>query len=117
MTTTLERPAVTPSFPVFYDKSGKRLRRVVTVTLVLFVPSGVLVAMVAPTAFAPTAPTPANWDSDWPRQFLATGDPDNAPVIGEGPLTRVLQAEQPHAGTAGITWPRSRPVRVGAAGR
>ena len=105
MTTTLEKPAVTPSFPVFYDKSGKRLRRVVMVVLVLFSVVGALTAMVAPTAFAPTSPTPAHWDSGWPRQFLATGNPAHAPVIGEGPLTRVLRVEQPHAGTGASPGP------------
>ena len=58
MTTTLENPAVTPSFPVFYDKSGKRLHRTVIATLTLIFAAGVLLAYLAPAALAPTAPTP-----------------------------------------------------------
>ena len=91
------------SFPVFYDKSGKRLRRVVLATLTLLLAFGALVACMAPSALSPARPTTTS--ESWPREFLATGDPHHVPNIGEGPLTRLLRVEHPHTGNGDIPGP------------
>jgi cellulose synthase/poly-beta-1,6-N-acetylglucosamine synthase-like glycosyltransferase/peptidoglycan/xylan/chitin deacetylase (PgdA/CDA1 family) len=94
--TTLKQPPVTPSFPVFYDKSGKRLRRLILSGGAILLTIGAVGACVAPAMQAPTRPT--SEDDGWAREVL--GD-TVGPLsdVGGGPFTRLLAVEQPHTGT------------------
>ncbi|MGV9712233.1 bifunctional polysaccharide deacetylase/glycosyltransferase family 2 protein [Gordonia sp. NPDC003424] len=84
---------MTTSPPVFYDKTGKRLRRVIMTVLALI---GVVVAVTAWTVPAAMAPVgPADSDPGFARQTLAgAGD---TPGIGDwqnGVFTRLLRVER-----------------------
>ena len=80
------RPAAAASFPVFYDKSGKRLRRLVLAICVLLLAFGAVAANMIPAALAPTHPRPRTQTTEFARHFLADHDPEhrlgNVPVIG-----------------------------------
>ncbi len=86
-------------FPVFYDKSGKRLRRFVIVTIaMLCVPFGAGIYL-APAVLAPTRVERS--DDHFARSFLATGDPSRIPVVGDardGVMTRMVTVVQEHGG-------------------
>jgi peptidoglycan/xylan/chitin deacetylase (PgdA/CDA1 family)/cellulose synthase/poly-beta-1,6-N-acetylglucosamine synthase-like glycosyltransferase len=92
--------------PVSYDKSGKRLRRIIGATGALIVLGAVGVAAIAPAMLAPTRPTAMNGDGEFPRRFIATHDSD-VPVIGDvrDPLTRVVKVVHEHAGTGALPGP------------
>ncbi len=84
---------MSPSPPVFYDKSGKRLRRVIVTVIALV---GVVAAVTAwsiPAALSPTLT--ANSTAEFARQTLAgAGD---TPGIGDwknGVFTRLLRVER-----------------------
>src|SRR6478609_2492356 len=89
------RPTVPVSFPVFYDKSGKRLRRLVLAVCALAcVVAGVL------TWFIPEALTSVRGvdsDSGFAQRVLE-GEP-NLPLIGDGVLTRLVKVEREHNGS------------------
>ncbi len=94
-------PARLTSFPVFYDKTGKRLRRLVVAVSVLLLVVGTLVGFTAPAAFAPTRSI-TNPDDGWARQFLTDANAGELPAIGDfrnGVFTRLVRVEQTHAGT------------------
>ena len=95
-----------PAFPVFYDRSGKRLRRVVAVTFVALLTVGTAVGFTAPSILAPTWRTAANTDSGFPRRFLSSSD-GQPHVIGveDGVLSRVVRVEQTHGGTGWLPGP------------
>ena len=54
------RSAIAVSFPVFHDKSGKRLYRLVMAVLVLISVIGFLAAWMIPAALAPAHPSATN---------------------------------------------------------
>ena len=92
--------------PVFYDKSGKRLRRLIGATGALIFLGAVGIVAVAPAMFAPTRPT--SGDSGFPRQFLAAShDTTHVPVIGNSgaALTRMVKVVHEHAGTGALPGP------------
>lgn len=90
-------------FPVFYDKSGKRLRRFVIVTIaMLCVPVGAGIYL-APAVLAPTRVERS--DDHFARSFLATGDPSRIPVVGDardGVMTRMVTVAQEHGGPGAL---------------
>ena len=111
------RPAGAASFPVFYDKSGKRLRRLVLAICVLLLALGAVAANIIPAALAPIHPSATNGGREFPRHFLGDHDPDCIPVIGNvpviggaGALTRVVRVEHEHAGTGALPGPGPLPV-------
>jgi biofilm PGA synthesis N-glycosyltransferase PgaC len=73
-----------PALPVFFDRTGKRLRYFVRGAAALIVIALVLVAVMVPVVLAPVWTAPDNRDIGFPRNFLATNDPEKVPVIGEG---------------------------------
>jgi cellulose synthase/poly-beta-1,6-N-acetylglucosamine synthase-like glycosyltransferase/peptidoglycan/xylan/chitin deacetylase (PgdA/CDA1 family) len=84
----------TISWPVFYDKSGKRFHRFVAIVVVLVVVVATLSIWMVPVALAPPWTAPANQDSGYPRRFLSTGDNHNVPMVGDldgGVLNRVVR--------------------------
>jgi biofilm PGA synthesis N-glycosyltransferase PgaC len=86
------------SFPVFYDKSGKRLRRIILACIVLFCIVVAFFAWIIPSALAPI------WtdkdDPGWARRVL-TGK-GTLPVVGDadnGQFTRIVSVERIHTGS------------------
>ena len=111
------RPAAAASFPVFYDKRGKRLRRLVLAICVLLLAFGAVAANIIPAALAAIHPSATNGDEKFPRHFLGDHDPDFIPVIGNvpviggaGALTRVVRIEHEHGTTGALPGPGPLPV-------
>ena len=100
------------SFPVFYDKSGKRLRRLVLAVCALAcVVAGVL------TWFIPEALTSVRGvdsDSGFAQRVLE-GEP-NLPLIGDGVLTRLVKVEREHNGSGNPPGPPPAGPYVGEDG-
>ena len=90
--------ALALSFPVFYDHSGKRLRRIIVVSVaVVLVVAGVGVWLI-PAALRPTWTTKD--DSGYARRVL-TGL-GTLPVVGDaenGVLTRIVRVVREHPGS------------------
>ena len=87
-------PARLTSFPVFYDKTGKRLRRVVC-SAVLGVVVVLCVVAVAAARFLPAAihsVRNTNSDSTFARQRLQeNANATMLPMVGDGPLSRMVK--------------------------
>lgn len=78
---TNEPVSDTTSYPVFYDRTGKRLFHFVVVVFVSLLISTILPVRVIPIAFDPLWIVPTNRDSGYPRQFLGTAK-GAIPVLG-----------------------------------
>ena len=110
------RPAAAASFPVFYDKSGKRLRRLVMVGSVLLLAFGAVAANMIPAMLAPTLT--ADSDDRFARQYLADGDPTDVPSIGTGGvLTRMVTVVRENTRHRSAVRPRSRPAGANTTAR
>jgi cellulose synthase/poly-beta-1,6-N-acetylglucosamine synthase-like glycosyltransferase/peptidoglycan/xylan/chitin deacetylase (PgdA/CDA1 family) len=92
--TSEKRTFDTISVPVFYDKTGKRLRRFIEATVVLAVVVFGLLSWITPMALAPAWRVSMNTDSGYPRRFLSAADLRHVPVIGDidgGVFNRVVK--------------------------
>lgn len=88
-------PPANTKFPVFYDKSGKRLRRFILVVVALLCAFGGIMAWFIPEALSNVRGVDS--DSGFaPRQLVGTR---NLPLIGDGVLTRLVKVEREHNGT------------------
>ena len=89
-----------PSFPVFYDHSGKRLRRLVVLVFLLMLIVVASVVSAAPSVLG-SLHAATNSDADFVRRFLATGDQYNVAVLGDkdNVLTRMVRVDRD-----GDTW-------------
>src|SRR4051812_32173750 len=79
--------------PVFYDRSGKRLRRLVAACCLLAVIAVGVGCYAVPAVLAPILPN-AVQDNHWARQIIDTGagSGDTTPAVGDfrnGALTRL----------------------------
>ncbi|MFC6256243.1 bifunctional polysaccharide deacetylase/glycosyltransferase family 2 protein [Kocuria oceani] len=86
-----ERTGSTVAPPVFFDPSGKRWYRVLATVLLLLVVAVGSVSWLVPQALAQTWDRPENQDSGYARELLATGDPENIPLLGDSanPFSRI----------------------------
>ncbi|QCU78042.1 glycosyltransferase [Citricoccus sp. SGAir0253] len=79
--------------PVFFDPTGKRWRRILTVLLLgMALVSGLGAWLVAQAMTPPAGSTPVvNQDADYPRDVLATGDAEHIPILGTeaNPFSRI----------------------------
>ena len=99
-----------PSFPVFYDKSGKRLRRLGLISCGLLCLLGGVAAWMIPQALAPT--WTAKSDDGFARRYLAAGDPHQIPIVGDpgnGVMTRMVAVERGHPDTGSPPGPVGPP--------
>lgn len=73
----------TASFPIFFDPSGKRWRRVLELCgLILLLLAG-LIVWFTPGALAPVWASERNHSSAYIHELLETGDVENIPLLGE----------------------------------
>ncbi|MFF0991173.1 bifunctional polysaccharide deacetylase/glycosyltransferase family 2 protein [Kocuria nitroreducens] len=81
---------------MFFDPTGKRWSRILATLLVLLVAVAGLVSWILPQAMAQTWDVPLNQDSGYPRELLATGDPENIPLLGNStnPYSRISLVEE-----------------------
>ncbi len=94
------------SFPVFYDKSGKRLRRLVMAAFAFLCVITVVVVSMAPSVLGSAWPNTRYLDDGWARRTL--GAPGMVPAIGDvehGVLTRLVRVERGHLGTGALPGP------------
>lgn len=94
---------------VFLDPSGRRWRRLRLIALLLLMPA--LIGVVGSLALASTRPPGSTGADGLPAQIGAVGT--TLPVIGRGPLVRVLRAAPGATGaTQGVDAATRAPVRV-----
>lgn len=87
--------------PVFYDPTGRRWRWVKVIGMLVLIVVAVLSAAVVPATLAwqqPGADRPVRASekrpAESPEQIAAIMNSTNTPVIGDGPLVRVVRVEQ-----------------------
>lgn len=74
--------AVTEGLPVFYDRSGRRWRRVVLIAAAAACAIGGVAAWLVPAAAAPVWPDHRH-GADYPGQLAASGQLGSLPLIGQ----------------------------------
>ena len=100
------RPVAAVSLPVFYDKSGKRLRRLVMAGCALLLALGIVAANMIPAILAPAhrlVTLAANSDDGFPRRYL--GDLSHLPAVGGGVMTRMVTVVREHTDRGAIPGP------------
>jgi biofilm PGA synthesis N-glycosyltransferase PgaC len=76
-----DEPA-TERFPVFYDRSGKRWRRILLIATAVACAIGAVAAWLMPPAAAPLWPSRAH-PANYPEQLAASGQLRSLPVLGQ----------------------------------
>jgi cellulose synthase/poly-beta-1,6-N-acetylglucosamine synthase-like glycosyltransferase/peptidoglycan/xylan/chitin deacetylase (PgdA/CDA1 family) len=71
------------TWPVFYDRTGKRLYYFIGTVLAIVVVCAVLPVRAIPMAFDPLWVVPTNGNSEYPRQFLSSAAGRRVPVLGD----------------------------------
>jgi len=92
---------VATSLPVFFDPGGRRWHRILVASTLLCAALVASVAWVLPQAVDPVWDQPLNQDSAYPRELLASGNPDDIPLVGpESSYAFMRMAIVKHVGNA-----------------
>ncbi|MFF0943344.1 bifunctional polysaccharide deacetylase/glycosyltransferase family 2 protein [Kocuria sp. CPCC 205300] len=96
-----ERTGSTVAPPVFFDPTGKRWYRILATVVVLVVLAAGSIAWLVPQALAQTWEQPLHQEASYPRELLATGDPENIPLLGDSshPFSRIALVGERNGGT------------------
>ncbi|WP_370830223.1 bifunctional polysaccharide deacetylase/glycosyltransferase family 2 protein [Kocuria sediminis] len=96
-----ERAGSTVAPPVFFDPSGKRWFRILATVILLLVVAAGSASWLVPRALAQTWDQPENQESDYARELLAAGDPENIPLLGDStnPFSRIALVGHRNGGT------------------
>lgn len=95
----LQTTQSTVSYPVFYDKTGKRLKRFVALCFVALFALGSTVFGIAPMAYAPTHSVLFHNEHGYARQIVAEAHGKPFPIVGDsehGIFNRVVRIIRSH---------------------
>ncbi|MGX5357781.1 bifunctional polysaccharide deacetylase/glycosyltransferase family 2 protein [Kocuria sp. KH4] len=86
-----DRTGSTAAPPVFFDPSGKRWYRILATVLLLVAVAAGSVSWLVPQALAQTWDRPAHQETGYAQELLATGDPEDIPLLGDSsnPFSRI----------------------------